>query len=284
MEVALLYTNYKNNKEDKLLVFLSDGTGLSSESMGLALINQFKGYEGALCENLPYIDNHEKIQEVILVINKWAEDFNEVIVFSTFSNPEYTKIFKDSLKCSYFDIFSYLLPQISQQINKPITPFDGISRRRNKKDERAVAIDYALEFDDGQKLDFDEADIIILGLSRSGKTPTALWLALHYGLKAANYPITEDDFDKYALPESIIKNLSKCVLLVPSLQRLNQLREERFKNSKYASLENCKKELKQLEGLKHISAIPRIDVSNKSIEEIATQALMLRNVHPKGRF
>lgn len=282
----MLITQYNKltHSDKKLLVFISDGTGLTSENIGLALMNQFEGFEKAFCENLPYIDTDEKAQKIINIINNWSLIFEQVIVFSTFSNKNYYQLFKEGLLTPFFDIFSYLLPEISKKIEKPIALLRGVARHQNKKDERAQAIDYALEFDDGQKLDFDDADIILLGLSRSGKTPTTLWLALHYGLKAANYPITEDDFEKRKLPENLIKNIEKCVLLLPSLERLNQLREERFKNSKYASIENCRRELKLLSNLRYIEDIPKIDVSNKSVEEIAVHALMMRNIHPRGRF
>jgi regulator of PEP synthase PpsR (kinase-PPPase family) len=277
------YHNLQKPKQNQLLVFASDGTGIASETLGLTIMSQFGDYETSQCETLPFINKIEDALEYANTINTWCEDFIEVIVFSTFADKDIQKIFTHNLKVPYFDMFDMLLPKISQALNKEIIPSVGV-RHKEKKAERAAAIDYALAFDDGQKMDFSGADIILLGLSRSGKTPTALWLALHYGLHAANYPITPDDFDRNKLPESLVKNLDKCVLLLPNAERLSQIRQERYKDSKYASLVNCQAELNMLHNLPNIRKLPIVDVSNKSVEEIAANALLLTNIHPKGRF
>jgi len=275
----------QHNRENakQLLVFASDGTGIAAETLGLTLMTQFGDYSKAQHETLPFIKNIDEALNQINIINSWINDFSEIIVFSTFANQSIRKIFSSNLNVSYFDLFELMLPVLSQTLNKEISPIIG-NRHQEKKELRADAIDYALAFDDGQKLTFDDADIVLLGLSRSGKTPTALWLALHYGLKAANYPITEDDFDKNKLPDNLIKNIHKCVLLLQSPERLSQIRQERYKNSNYASLDNCKKQLHQLMSLPYLKNVPSVDVSNKSVEEIVANALMITNIHPKGRF
>lgn len=271
------------NSESQLLVFASDGTGIAAETIGLTVMSQFGDYGSAQCETLPFIRTVEEAMLFAHTVNMWQQDFKEVVVFSTLADQGVAKVFASHLKVPYFDLFSMLLPAVATTLNKEVVPLIGL-RHREKKDERAAAIDYALQFDDGQKMNFDGADIILLGLSRSGKTPTALWLALHYGLNAANYPITADDFDRHKLPECLVKNLDKCVLLLPNAQRLSEIRQERYKNSKYASLSNCQTELDMLHNLPNMRRIPIVDVSNKSVEEIAANALMLTNIHPKGRF
>lgn len=275
----------QHNRENakQLLVFASDGTGIASETLGLTLMTQFGDYSKAQHETLPFIKNINEALSQAQTINSWINDFSEIVVFSTFANQDIRSAFKQTLQVTCFDLFDMMLPTISQSLKKDISPVIG-NRHQEKKELRADAIDYALAFDDGQKLTFDDADIILLGLSRSGKTPTALWLALHYGLKAANYPITEDDFDKNKLPENLIKNIHKCVLLIQSAERLSQIRQERYKNSNYASIDNCKKQLHQLMSLPYLKNVPSVDVSNKSIEEIVANSLMLTNIHPKGRF
>lgn len=273
--------NQSNNNQ--LLVFVSDSTGVSAETLGLTLMTQLGDYSKAQNETLPFIKSIEDAKKQANLINTWCIEYKEIIVFSTLSDSNIRQIFKTTLKVPYFDFFDLILPQISTSLDKAIVPLIG-NRHLEKKELRADAIDYALSFDDGQKIQYDEADIILLGLSRSGKTPTALWLALHYGLKAANYPITEDDFSKNKLPENLVKNIHKCVLLIQNAERLSQIRQERYKNSKYASLEKCNEELKQLKHLPFIYGVPKVDVSNKSVEEIAANALMLTNIHPKGRF
>lgn len=273
--------NHTNSQQ--LLVFVSDGTGIASETLGLTLMTQLGDYSLAQHETLPFIRNIEEAIEQVNLINSWKPEFLEIIVFSTFVDEKMRQFFRSSLAVPYFDFFDLVLPQVSQSLNKPIQPVVG-NRHQEKKEIRADAIDYALSFDDGQKLQYDDSDIILLGLSRSGKTPTALWLALHYGLKAANYPITEDDFSKNKLPDNLAKNIHKCVLLIQNPERLSQIRQERYKNSKYASLQKCIEELNKLEKLPFMKSVPQVDVSNKSVEEIAANALMLTNIHPKGRF
>lgn len=279
-------TDYHDNNKSvhsQLLVFASDNTGVAAETMGLTMLSQFGDYSNAKCETLPFIKNQEDALDYAKTINDWKNDFNEVIVFSTLADIKIRQTFSNELKVPYFDFFNLLLPTISNTLEKEVSPAIGL-RNKDKKHERAVAIDYALAFDDGQKMDFTKADIILLGLSRSGKTPTALWLALHYGLNAANYPLTADDFEKNKLPKCVTDNIEKCVLLLPNAQRLSEIRQERYKNSSYASLDNCKAELRKLNNLPLISSIPMVDVSNKSVEEIAASALVLTNIHPKGRF
>jgi regulator of PEP synthase PpsR (kinase-PPPase family) len=267
----------------QLLVFVSDNTGIAAETLGLTLMTQFGDYSEAQHETLPFIKTEEDAVLNARLINSWEKDFQEIIVFSTFVDQNIRQKFSQELNVKIFDLFNMMLPQISESLNKPIVPIAG-NRHTHKKEIRAAAVDYALAFDDGQELNFDNSDIILLGLSRSGKTPSALWLALHYGLNAANYPITDDDFSKNKLPENLMKNMHKCVLLIQSAQRLSEIRNERYKNSNYASLENCQNELKKLQKLPFINNLPTIDVTNKSVEEIAANALMLTNIHPKGRF
>lgn len=275
--------NHNFSNRQNLLVFVSDSTGVASETLGLTIMTQFGDYSEAQNETLPFIKNIQEATEQASLINSWKSEYKEIVVFSTFVDKEIRQFFKKILTVPCFDFFDLILPYVSSTLSKDIIPVIG-NRHQDKKELRANAIDYALNFDDGQKLEYDEADIILLGLSRSGKTPTALWLALHYGLKAANYPVTDDDFNKNKLPESIIKNINKCVLLIQNAERLSKIRQERYKNSQYASLQKCKEELNKLSLLPFIKNVPKVDVSNKSVEEIAANALKLTNIHPKGRF
>lgn len=265
---------------NSLLVFVSDSTGLTAENLGLTLISQFPHFDAADNETISFIKK-EDIVSVTDSINNWADEYDKVVVFTTFSDSELQKSFSSLLSVPNFDLFQLVLPKISLDLDMQPELRRG-NRYIKKKDERAAAIDYTLAHDDGQSLDFSDAEVIFLGLSRSGKTPTSVWLSLHYGLNVANYPITNDDFEKGKLPQSIIDNLHKCVLLLPSAQRLNQLRQERFRDSKYASLENCEAEIRKLRRILQIDKV--IDVSNKSIEEIAACALKMLKIHPKNRF
>lgn len=277
-------SNYHTKQHNgKLVVFVSGNTGLAAETLGISLIAQLGDYSQAQRETLPFIKTNEEAIHYANLINSWTIEFSEIVVFSTFVDETIRTLFSQTLNVPMFDLFGMMLPTISATLKKDIIPVGGM-RYKVQKEVRAQALDYALAFDDGQELNFDDADIIVLGLSRSGKTPSTLWLALHYGLNAANYPITEDDFANNNLPSNLVKNIHKCVLLVQSAQRLSEVRQQRYKNSKYASFDNCQLELKKLKKLPYIANMPTIDVTHKSIEEIAANALMLTNIHPKGIF
>lgn len=283
MDTKIMSNYHTKQHNGKLVVFVSGNTGLAAETLGITLIAQLGDYSEAQRETLPFIKTNEEAISYAKLINSWKSEFSDIVVFSTFVDETIRSVFAKNLEVPMFDLFGMMLPTISETLQQKIIPVGGM-RYKVKKDVRASAIDYALAFDDGQELNFDDADIILLGLSRSGKTPSALWLALHYGLNAANYPITDDDFSKNTLPANLIKNIHKCVLLIQSPQRLSEIRQERYKNSKYASFENCQLELKKLQKMPNFLHMHKIDVSNKSIEEIAANALMLTNIHPKGIF
>lgn len=262
-----------------IVIFASDSTGLSAENMGLTLMSQFAHFDNAEHETISFIKTEAEALKICADIKSW--DYDYIVVFSTFSDKNIQRVFAENVGVAYFDLFTMMLPIISDTLGEAPIERSG-TRYIKKKDERAAAIDYALEYDDGQKLNFDDSDIVLVGLSRSGKTPTALWLALHYGLKVGNYPVTEDDFQKGHLPAGLKRNLHKSVLLLPSVQRLHQLRTERFANSEYASIRTCSEEIKKLHKILSIESV--IDVSNKSIEEIAASAIKMLNLHPKNRF
>lgn len=94
---------------------------------------------------------------------------------------------------------------------------------------------------------YDEADIIITGVSRSGKTPTCLYLALQYGLKAANYPITEEDINDQKIPAPLKPFKSKIFGLTIDPERLAVIRNERKPNSRYSSIKQCNYEVEEVE-------------------------------------
>jgi regulator of PEP synthase PpsR (kinase-PPPase family) len=139
---------------------------------------------------------------------------------------------------------------------------------------RIDAVHFALDNDDGARTrHYDMADIILIGVSRSGKTPTCIYLALQYGIRAANYPITEDDLDDNRLPSVLKQYRSKLFGLMISPDRLVAIRHERKANSRYASFQQCQMELRAIQGIYTSQGIPSIDVSEMSVEEIATRII-----------
>lgn len=264
-------------------MFVSDGTGVTAETIGLSVSSQFTIYKDSDFDTRPFVNTESSILKVCELIESYVKDYSIVTVFSTIAQPHLRKMLIDKASCKVIDLFATINPIISSQYLTSETPKVGL-KSIEKKNIRVEAIDYALSFDDGKKIDYNEADIILLGLSRTGKTPTCLWLAMHYGLKAANYPITSDNFQDYILPSYITKHKDKCLLLISGAERLSIVRQERRPNSVYSSLLNCKQEINSLNKINFCSNLPKIDVSNKSVEEVAACALDITNIHPKGRF
>jgi len=139
---------------------------------------------------------------------------------------------------------------------------------------RIEAVNYALAHDDGlARRDLAEADIILVGVSRSGKTPTCLYLAMQYGIRAANYPLTPDDFASMCLPSKVRPYRGRLYGLTIKAERLQQIRNERRPGSKYATLDNCEYEIREAEGMMRQERIPFLDATSKSVEELATTIL-----------
>ncbi|MCC7060903.1 MAG: kinase/pyrophosphorylase, partial [Burkholderiaceae bacterium] len=139
---------------------------------------------------------------------------------------------------------------------------------------RMEAINFTQAHDDGaQTRDLPKAQVILVGVSRCGKTPTSLYLALQFGIRTANFPLTPDDFVERKLPESLRPVRDKLFGLTIQPERLREIREERRPGSRYASLENCRIEVREAESLMEAERIPFVDTTTKSIEEIATTVL-----------
>ena len=148
-------------------------------------------------------------------------------------------------------------------------------------DARIDALNYTLKHDDAMVLKtLGDSDVIIVGLSRSGKTPTSLYLALKFGIKAANYPITDDDFDLGKLPQALIDNREKLFATSIEAKRLHKIREKRRPNSHYSALSTCKLEIKKAQRLYEIYGLTPMDVTSQSIEELAAQIVRKLRLKP----
>jgi len=162
--------------------------------------------------------------------------------------------------------------------NHRIGRFSDVAKSQEYTD-RIEAINFSLAHDDGQSAkNLAEADVILVGVSRSGKTPTSLYLAMQHGIKAANYPLIPEDFERARLPSALQPHKSKCFGLTIDPERLNTIRHERRPNSKYASLENCRDEVAEAEAMMRREGIQWLSSTHKSIEEIATT--ILRDLKP----
>ncbi len=264
------------NPIKRTVFFVSDGTGLTAEALGHSLMTQFEDVEFKQIR-IPFLDNVEKAQEAVARINAQGEaDGMRSIVFTTLVNPELSSIVHqaDAFCLSYFDTFlSPLEAELGVKSNHTVGRSHGSAESSEYK-KRIESINYTLAHDDGiTDRDLEEADVILVAVSRCGKTPTSLYLAMQFGLKAANFPLIPEDFDRGRLPGTLERHRSKLFGLTIQAERLAQIREERRAGSKYASLANCRYEIAEAEKMMRREGIRWLDSSTKSIEEISTTIL-----------
>ncbi len=254
--------------------YLSDGTAITSEVFGHALLSQFPTkFEHV---TIPFIETAQKAEEIKQRINDTYENHDEKpLVFHTFVDPDLKAIIEQS-NGSCYDFLAHYTDTVQQELQMEPVPKTHRTHSIHEKtyDFRIDAMNYALVNDDGINMrDLDEADIILVGVSRSGKTPTSLYLALQYGIKAANYPFTEDDMDELKLPPELKRNKKKLFGLTISAERLAAIRNERRSNSRYSSLRQCRIETREVEALYRREKIPYINSTHLSVEEISAKIL-----------
>lgn len=256
--------------------FISDGTGITAETLGNALLAQFDKIEFSRV-TLPYIDSAEKAHSAVAKINLAATESDlPAIVFDTIIDKDIRAII-DTANAFKVDIFEAFLSPLEQELNTESSYSVGKSHSPANSASylnRIDAINFALDNDDGARTrHYENADVILVGVSRSGKTPTCLYLAMQFGIKAANYPLTEEDMDELSLPKSLLKHKQKLFGLTIDPERLAAIRTERKANSRYASLKQCYHEVDEVEFLYERENIPFISTTDKSIEEISTRIM-----------
>ena len=265
----------------RTVFFISDGTGLTAEALGHSLLTQFEKVEFKQIR-IPFLDSIEKAQEAVARINGQGEqDGMRPIVFTTLVNTELADIVHqaDAFCLSYFETFlAPLEAELGIKSSHTVGRSHGTAETSDYK-KRIEAINYTLAHDDGiTDRDLEQADIILVAVSRCGKTPTSLYLAMQFGLKVANFPLIPEDFDRGRLPSSLEKHRSKLFGLTIQAERLHKIREERRAGSKYAALPNCRFEIAEAEKMMRREGIRWLDSSTKSIEEISATILQVLNL------
>jgi len=260
----------------RTVFFISDGTGITAETLGQSLMTQFDKIN-FVCETIPYVNNKEKAQVVYQQIEQaYQKDGERPLIFATIIDPEISKVLKDShgMLMDFFQTFINPLENLlGQQSSHTVGRFHGMQDYNNYM-LRIQAVNYALSCDDGiNTKEYEKADILLLGVSRSGKTPSCLYLAMQFGIFAANYPFVEDDFNILRLPEHLQPFRDKLFGLTIDPHRLNEIRNERRPNSNYADLKQCKYECAEIENIFKKENIPFLSTTNRSIEEIASKIL-----------
>jgi len=254
--------------------YISDGTAITSEVFGHALLSLFPmEFEH---HTIPFVETPAQAEQAKLKINKSSKRTGELpLVFHTFVNPEIKTII-DSCNAIIYNFLEHFVSPLEQQLGIHAKPkaHRTHSIHENSYDYRINAVNYSLANDDGSNVtNFEHADVILVGVSRSGKTPTSLYLALQYGIKAANYPFTADDMEDLSLPPFLKAHKKKLFGLTIDPQRLIDIREGRMANSKYSSARQCRMEVREVEKLYKQEKIPFLNTTKLSIEEITAKIL-----------
>jgi hypothetical protein len=267
---------------DRTAFFVSDGTGITAETFGNSILAQFDLRPRHV--RRPFIDSVAKATAVLEEINRAADrEGRRPVVFVTLVDDPIREVLTGpSCKGLVLDMFRTFVEPLEQEFGMKSSHRIGRFADVAKSDEyhdRIDAINFSLAHDDGQSArNLDQADVILVGVSRSGKTPTSLYLAMQHGIKAANYPLIPEDFDRGVLPSALMPHKGKCFGLTIDPSRLAQIRHERRPGSTYASLDNCRREVQSAESMMRREGIAWLSSTHKSIEEIATT--ILRDLRP----
>jgi regulator of PEP synthase PpsR (kinase-PPPase family) len=261
----------------RTVFFISDGTAITTETLGHSLLTQFPDVQ---CQQLriPFVDSPNKARSVVEQIDQaCANDGAAAIVFLSIIDDETRAVFYRS-QAIVLDLFADFMDTLERALG--VSPQATVGSAHGVADsdryeDRMEATNYALSHDDGISLTYKTSDLILVGISRTGKTPTCLYLALHFGVKAANYPLTGNDLEKQRLPDQLRSQKKKIVGLIIDADRLAQIRETRRPGSRYASLRQCHWEVDAAESLLRSEGIETIHTTHSSVEEIASRVLAM---------
>ncbi|MEZ5308653.1 MAG: pyruvate, water dikinase regulatory protein [Pyrinomonadaceae bacterium] len=261
---------------NRFAFIISDRTGVTAEALGNSLLSQFPNVRFTV-EVLPFVDTAEKALQAVDLIDAAIHEVNErPVVFATLVDDDIRKIIKNS-DCEFFDLFETFVNPLETVLgtrsSHKVGVIHGMSNAKGYA-ERIGAMNYALETDDGiETRAYKRAQIVIVGVSRSGKTPTCLYLALQYGVYAANYPLTDKELDANKLPEVLQKHHDKLFGLTIEPFRLQQIRQERYNRDSYASSRQCQYEIAQAEAMFRRAKVPFLNSTQMSVEELGAKIM-----------
>ena len=260
---------------ERTVYCVSDHTGVTAEAMAHSLIARFEGVHATYLTR-PFIDDLPKVEALVVEINESSAAGPQPIVFSTITDPELWRVLRgaEALVLGLFELF---VDTLAAELG--IEPSESVGRYHGIRDTvayqvRLDAVDYALSSDDGLGIElYQDADVIVIGVSRVGKTPACLYLAMQYGIRAANFPLTPESLDAYRLPAVLEAHADRLFGLTIDPVRLYQIRQKRRPDSDYASLERCGSEVSAVERLYRTKRIPILDTTARSIEEITATVI-----------
>jgi regulator of PEP synthase PpsR (kinase-PPPase family) len=261
---------------ERTVFVVSDSTGITAETFSNSVLSQFEEVKFEAIR-VPFLDSMEKAQDTARRINRCADEQNAPpLVFSTLVDPQVAAVIQ-AANCTFMDLFGTFVQHIETALGVKSSHsvgrshMGGLSKQYNNRIE---AINFSLAHDDGQFVHgLEQADVILVGVSRCGKTPTSLYLAMQYAVKAANYPLIPEDFDRGSLPATLAPFRSKLFGLSIQPERLAEVRHERRPNSQYCSIKQCREEVAEAERLMRMENIPWLSTTTRSIEEISTKVL-----------
>src|SRR5690606_7299865 len=258
--------------------FISDGTAITAETLGHSLLAQFPKVKLDI-HIIPYIRSEEAATSVVAEINARAlQNGEKPLVFDTLVDP-YVRVMINTANAINLDVFEGLISKLSDELQ--VLPTTLVGQTHAVPDTasykaRIDAVHFALDNDDGARTrHYDKADLILIGVSRSGKTPTSIYLSLQFGIQVANFTLTEEDLDDYRLPAVLRPHKNKLFGLMIDADSLVAIRTDSKANSRYASFSQCQMELRAIEGIYISEGIKYLNVSEMSIEEISTRVLQM---------
>lgn len=263
-----------NNKRAAFIV--SDRTGLTAEAMAHSLLSQFPTIDFQI-ETFTFVDTLSKAAGIVERCLKIRESSGSApLVFLTMVNDELRALFTQA-NIGVFDLFQTFIGPMEQLLG--LESSHSIGKSHGVQDEKAytsriAAVHFALQTDDGMDVDhYRQADLIIVGVSRCGKTPASLYLSLHYGLYVSNYPLTDIELDQKRLPDALAPYKDKLFGLTIDPYRLLQIRQQRYQGSKYSNADTCQREIAQAENLFRIESMPYLNTTRMSVEEIGAMVV-----------
>ena len=267
----------------RTVFFISDGTGITAETLGHSLLSQFENIRFKQVR-MPFIDSVEKVRDCVqLITEARLKDGIRPIVVSTLVEPAVAAVLR-GVDAIILDFFEAFLAPLEAELGVKSTHLMGRSHGGADSSNYAArmeAVNFTLAHDDGvSNTDLEKSDVILIGVSRSGKTPTSLYLALQFGIRVANYPLIPEDFERNRMPETLSQHRHKLFGLTIAAERLTQIRQERRPNSTYASLDNCRWEIEQAQKMMRREGIRWLDSTTKSIEEIAATLMQTVKLEP----
>lgn len=281
-----MFQNIPDNASWRPVFIVSDGTAITAETLAHSVLTQFPDLQYEQ-QRIPFVDSVEKAQHTAEKINAVMERTGvRPLVFSTFVDPVISRTFIQANHGFQIELFRSFVGPLERELTMKSVHTVGAThmiKNEERYNKRIAAIDYTLTHDDGQtNRGLDQADVILVGVSRSGKTPTSLYLAMQFGLKVANYPLIPEDFERGYLPDALLPLKSRLFGLSIKPERLSEIRNERRPGSRYASIENCRAEIRAAEDLMTNNGIEWLNSTTKSIEEIAATIVAKQNLEQTG--